>query len=345
MLMHTKNDGSVGKPDFDGGVRRGVTGGSRAFDVCAGNADALCAVLQWRLHEPKVTHMVSGPLCVTDSLGSFHALPDDDLLVCNVPLEVRQASGLHAQARKARVQYLDCRGRTTGHVQSQLQGPSSSAAMVCTSLLVNHLLGGKYGGWALVGAYGSTVTMGADTQAMRLGCSDSEREYLRRLGESISYNAEVLHPRHIYLEPANLYARLARYEDPLDFLQAEALADDLDGVRQSDLQKALAWRPYWKDAHASVYVLPDVDWASRVARQLKLRLASLDPDRAIAVLSPAEAGGFRVAVQPGIKVRKSATAKKWLIEHLPQNEVDNFVGAFSASGWGGLRSPVFRAWH
>jgi hypothetical protein len=283
-------------------------------------------------------------LCATASLGNFEVLPGDELLVCNVPVRVSPLPDRHAEMRKVRVQYLDCRGQSSGSVTPHSTQGLSFVPTVCASLLVNHLLAGEFSGWALVGAYGSQVECGVAAQTVGLRYSASERIGLQRLGEVISYNAEVAHPRHIYLEPAHLYAQLARYQDPLDFLQANSLADDLDGVRRSDLQKALAWQPYWKDAHASVYVLPDEGWASRAAKQLKSRLAALDPDRAVAVLSPAGKGNFRVVVQQGLKVHNVFAPRKWLIERLPQNEVDNFVGAFSASGWGGLRSPVFRAW-
>ncbi len=318
--------------------------GARAFDICAGDADALCAVLQWRLHEPKVAQMVSGPLCVTDSLGNFPVFPGDELLVCNVPIQVSRTPVTQTPARHATVQYLDCRGPASLLWHLQAKGTIPTSAKVCSSLLVNHLLQGKFRGWALVGAYGSAVQFDSEAQALAPGCSAGERKRLQQLGEAISYNAGVLHPRYVYMEPAHLYAQLARYDDPLDFLQAEPVAAELDGVFQSDLQKALAWKPYWKDAHATVYVLPDEGWAYRVARQLKSRLAVLNPGRAIAVLSPAGSGSVRVAVQSGLDVRATVAPKKWLIEKLPLNEVDNFVGAFSASGWGGLRSPVFRAW-
>ena len=344
MSMRKKANASLGVTVCDADSRAGVSGGSRALDVCAGDADALCAVLQWRLHEPKAAQMVSGPLCATASLGRFQLLPGDDVLVCNVPFNSQPAPGMSGPIGNARVQYLDCRGQAPGDSSPYSKAGHSTDAKVCTSLLVNHLLQGKFGGWALVGAYGSQVQQGVNAHALQLGFSAGARKRLQRLGEVITYNAEVIHPRYLYAEPATLYARLLRYDDPLEFLQSESLADELDELRQSDLQTGLAWKPYWRDAHASVYVLPDEAWAARVARYLKSRLAILDPERAIAVLSPAGTGSYRAAVQPGLMVRNAVTPKKWLIEHLPMNEVDNFVGAFSASGWGGLRTPVFRAW-
>ncbi len=342
--MRNKANGSLGVTVCDAGGRAGVVGDSRAIDICAGDADALCAVLQWRLHEPKAVQMVSGPLCATDALGRFRVLPGDEVLVCNVPFNRQSALGTCAPVGNARVQYLDCRGPAECHSSPYWSAGHATDAKVCTSLLVNHLLHGKFLGWALVGAYGSPGQHGVNAQAIRLGCSPSVRKRLQRLGEVITYNAEVVHPRYVYLEPAALYARLLRYDNPLDFLQSDPLADELDGLLQSDLQTGLACKPYWEDAHASVYVLPDEAWAYRVARQLKSRLAALAPERAIAVLSPAGTGSFRAAVQPALKAGQTFTPKKWLIEHLPPNEVDNFVGAFSASGWGGLRTPVFRAW-
>jgi hypothetical protein len=91
--------------------------------------------------------------------------------------------------------------------------------------------------------------------------------------------------------------------------------------------------------------MPDEDWAYRVAKLFKLQLVERDPHRVFAVLSPAGTGSVRVAVQAGLTACKALKPRKWLIDRLPLAEVDHFVAAFSASGWGGLRSPVFRAWN
>jgi hypothetical protein len=325
-------------------VRRTLACRARAIDVCTGDADGLCSILQWRLHEPKLTSMVSGPLCVTDAIRNFQVFPGDEVLVCNLPLKFDPSTQSHASGRRATVQYLDCRAHDASACRLRKSAVSAASPTACTSQVVDHLLQGAFRGWAMVGAYGSHRQHWADAQATASGLGVGARNQLQCLGEVISYNAEVTHARHLYLEPAHLYAQLAHYQDPLEFMQAESLADELDALRQADLRKAFALLPYWSDARASVYVLPDEDWASRVARQFQARLNGMNPERTFAVLSPSGAGTVRVAVQTGMKTFKVVRPKRWLIGHLPLAEVDNFVGAFSASGWGALRTPVFRAW-
>jgi hypothetical protein len=286
--------------------------------------------------------MVSVPLCAIASLRNFQTLPGDEVLACNVPLyPARFASG-NGKAQQASIQCLNYRA-----CHPNFRRPITmhhAAANGCTSLMVDCLLQGKYRGWALVGAYGKQLKHLADAQATVMGIGAAEREGLQRLGELISYNADVAHTRHLYLEPANLYAQLARYQDPLEFLRCESLAEDLDGVRQSDLERALALPAYWKDGHASVFVLPDQDWASRVSSHFKSRLCEMEPHRAHAVLTPSDTGFFRAAVQASIMPGYQARPKRWLIDHLPAGEVDHLISAFSATRWGALRSPVFRAW-
>jgi LemA protein len=169
---------------------------------------------------------------------------------------------------------------------------------------------------------------------MAMGLSAAACEGLQRLGEVISYNAEVAHCRHLYLEPANLYAQLARYPDPLEFLRRESLAHELDALRQSDLRRALALPAYWNDGHASVFVLPPADWASRIASTFHTRLGELQPHRAHAVLTPSDDGCLRAMVQARTLPGSLASPKRWLIEHLPSHELDHFVSAFSATRWG-----------
>lgn len=328
--------------------------GSRCVDVCNGDADGLCSILQWRRHEPKASTIVTLLRHEASLWGRVHTRPGDEFLLCDIPLEPNRATLLQLLNGGARVHYLNHHDTEDIPWHPQLQATVDSSHEACTSLIVDRLLGGKYRDWAVVGAYGDQLTRVANRLASGLGFMKDVRTRLRELGELISYNACVPHEKDAYLAPARLYERLSRYPGPLDFLQSESLVAELNAVRLEDLNKASALTPYWQDACACVYVLPDAPWAHRVASSLYYRIAAAEPQRAHAFLRPLKDGYFEAKVhaarnagadlpKPEHTERASRRPRAWVIEHLPNGEIDHFIRAFSASQWGRLRSPIFRA--
>lgn len=124
----------------------------------------------------------------------------------------------------------------------------------------------------------------------------------------------------------------------------DARIEGNQSVRHDDLQRALALPPYWKDAHGSVYILPDAPWGHRASRCLNALLSRMQPERANAVLCPKDSGHYEARIQASTQANAHAQPRRWMIDPLPATELDNFIQAFSACRWGALRSPVFRAW-
>lgn len=316
------------------------------FDVCAGDADGLCATLQWRMQHPENTQLLAGLHDDTALLQNLQARPGDALMVCSLPFDANRGPVQRLLQKGATVRYLDHRDADPLPTHPRLHATKDASQYPCTSLLVDRLIGGAARGWALVGAYGSNLRGLADRMAQSMGWLREACERLRKLGELISYNARATTPRDAYISPASLYAQMARYADPLELLEHENLAGELAALRCDDLQQALAWAPYWQDAKASVLVLPDTPWGHRASGCLGGELARLDPERAHAVLRPHGDGFLEVRVQAANRDEAGlgTRARRWMIERLPVAELDFFIRAFSASGWGELRSPVFRAW-
>lgn len=330
--------------------------GNRCVDVCNGDADGLCSILQWRMHEPKEATMLALLDCDTSLVGRVHTRPGDEFLMCDIPMEPNRSTLLQLLAGGARVQYFNHQVTEEIPWHPLLQTTVDFSRDACTSLIVDRLLGGKYRGWAVVGAYGKHLTHVADKLAMDMGLVADVRAQLRELGELISYNALVPHEDDACIAPARLYEHLSRYPSPTDFLRSEPIISELDSVRRDDLYRATELTPYWQDAYACVYVLPDAPWAHRVAGGLDKAIAAREPTRAHAFLCPAGDTHFRVTVHAarntsvgsfGVDDAEmgSVRPRAWVIHHLPHDEIDHFIRAFSASRWGRLRSPVFRALH
>ena len=78
-----------------GNVLRG-----RRFDVCNGDADGLCAVVQWRLHEPAAATLVTGLKREIALLQRVPARAGDEVLVCDLSLERNRAALMQVLGRQ-----------------------------------------------------------------------------------------------------------------------------------------------------------------------------------------------------------------------------------------------------
>ena len=316
----------------------------RRFDVCNGDADGLCAVLQWRLAEPAVATLVTGLKRDIDLLGRVPVDAVDEVLVCDLSMQRNQAALQRLLDAGVRVHYFDhhAAGRVVQH--AKLDAHIDPGGELCTSLLMDRHLGGRFRAWALVGAYGDNLTRVADALAAAIGLGTEQRAALRRLGEAINYNAYGDEDSDVHMAPARLYEIMARYPDPLQLLAHEPVAVELDRLRRGDLQLAAEVAPYWRSENACVYLLPDMPWSRRVIACLANELARANPAQSHAVLKILNSGDYVVSVRApqsaaggadalcasfGGAGRASAAG----IDRLPAKDVERFILAFGAAGW------------
>ncbi len=317
------------------------------FDVCNGDADGLCATAQWRWHEPAQAKLITGLKRDIALLAQVlaRARPGDEVNVFDLSMQRNQPALLQLLDAGVRVRYVD--HHATGPVPDHplLQAHVDLGSEVCTSLLVDRLLNGACRHWALVGAYGDNLTAVADRLAMASGLDAAQRAGLRRLGEGINYNAYGETEADVHLPPARLYALLARYRDPLDLLAHEALADELDALRQSDLAQAQQLKPLWQGPQGRVLCLPDQAWARRVQGVLANELANAQPEQAQAVLCWRAGGGYSVSVRAPLRRPGGAAtvcqafggngrARAAGIDALAEADLPRFIAAFAAAPWG-----------
>jgi hypothetical protein len=320
-------------------------GSVRRFDVCNGDADGLCAVRQWRLHEPGSATLVTG---LKRDIALLQRVPPsqaDEVLVCDLSLQRNLAALLALLAGGARVHYFDHHVSGPVPQHERLTVHIDTAADLCTSLLMDRYLGGRHRAWALVGAYGDDLVAPADRLARAIGLDDSQRADLRRLGQAINYNAYGEDPTDTRITPADLYAVMSRHADPFSMLAGEAIVDELDARRRSDLNLAQALTPLWEGPQGRLVLLPDAAWSRRVSGCLANELATADPERAQAVLTYRRGGGFGVSVRapraaPGgaselcARFGGSGRAAAAGIDTLPPDQLERFITAFSVAHWG-----------
>lgn len=258
----------------------------RRIDVFNGDADGLCALRQLRLAEPGATELVTGVKRDIALLERVRAGEGDLVTVLDVSLESNRAGLLRLLEQGARVRYFD--HHYAGAIPSHpgLEAHIDASPGVCTSILVDRHLGGRFRAWAVAAAFGD----GLDQAAMNLGATiplgAAELEKLRELGRSLNYNAYGETEADLLVPPARLYRVLARYHDPLQFVAAKGLYERLNKGRHEDLEAAAGVEPHWSSHGGLVLVLPAAPWSRRVSGTLASHLAGVHRRQAIAVLAP-----------------------------------------------------------
>ncbi|MCV2371316.1 hypothetical protein [Roseateles oligotrophus] len=322
----------------------------RRFDVCNGDADGLCAVLQWRLQQPLPATLITGLKRDIELLRQVPVLAGEiagplEVLVCDLSMQRNLPALQQLLAMGAQVHYFDHHGFALMPAHPGLHAHLDSRSNTCSSLLMDRYLQGRWRDWALVGAYGDNLLAVADALALASGINERDRGLLRQLGEAINYNAYGETLADVLISPTALYGKLARFQDPLQALQQEPVLQQLLSLKSDDLRKARTLTPFWQDGHASLLILPDEPWTRRVSGCLANSLVQSDPQRAHAVLRSDPQGGHRVSVRAPLDAPAGADelcrqfggggrVAAAGIDHLPVARLQPFIEAFAVQHWG-----------
>jgi hypothetical protein len=155
---------------------------------------------------------------------------------------------------------------------------------ICTSLIVDDFLGGRYRAWAVTGAFGDNLPEQAEAAARSLRLDGAQMATLRTLGECLNYNAYGDTVEDLHFPPAELYRRLTAFADPLEFAAQDPAFDTLQRGYQQDMALAAAADPLESSSTYHVTIFPDERWSRRVSGAWANRLATAHPHRAHAVL-------------------------------------------------------------
>jgi hypothetical protein len=277
----------------------------------------------------------------------------DEVLVCDLSIARNREPLRRLLDAGAHVRYFDHHFADHVPIHVKLETHLDADPEVCTSLLMDRWLDGRFHAWALVGAYGDALTAVAHRRAAAAGFGDEQRATLRRLGEAINYNAYGHDERDVHIAPAALFGIMVRYADPLEMVSAESIVDELDALRHDDLRHGQAVVPALQTEHARLMALPDAPWSRRVIGSLANELAAAAPRQAQAVLKPGPSGGYVVSVRApratphGADVLCAAfggggRAAAAGIDGLPADALERFVAAFGAARWEAKASGAAR---
>ena len=307
-----------------------------------GDADGLCALQQLRLVDPSDAVLVTGVKRDIKLLSRVATRSGDKVVVLDISLEQNRGEVDRLLGTGASVQYFDHhhsgpRPRHPGFVGHIDESPD-----VCTSLLVDRHVGGRFRSWAIVAAFGDGLHHVARPLAVGAGLADDAIETLERLGTCLNYNAYGEAVDDLHFHPAELAAQMLPFADPFEFAQGCNAYEHLSAGYEDDMRLARALEPARRVPGATVLVLPNERWSRRVVGVLAHERARTEPDQAVAILCPKAGSGYLVSVRAPMDSpvgaddlcrsfetgggRKRAAG----INHLPEGDVDRFLESFQA---------------
>lgn len=317
----------------------------RRVDVCNGDADGLCALLQLRLSEPRETELVTGLKREIDLLQRVDAGNGDEVTVLDVSLDRNRDALMRLLERGVRIRYFDHHYAGPLPAHPGLVATIDPAPGVCTSILVDRYLQGAYRRWAVVGAFGDNLAESARRLAATAGLDSEQCARLQDLGVAINYNAYGETEADVAVHPRELYRLMRAFADPLEFNAHEPAVMSLLARCRDDMAVALRIPPSHEDAQCALFRLPDAPWSRRVLGSFANRLATDFPRRAHAVLKANGDGTYRASVRAPLVAPFGADglcrrfaggggrAGAAGFERLPAADLDRFIVEFTQTAW------------
>lgn len=318
------------------------------FDVFNGDADGICALIQLRLNQPQAAQLITGIKRDIKLLNKFTVSSGDCITVLDISLQtnIQQVNAFLNQG--AHIFYVD--HHQSGDIPNHphLKTLINTDTAICTSLLVNQHLNGKYPLWAITAAFGDNLNHSAEQLAATLNLNPTDLETLKNLGIYINYNGYGSCIADLHFAPDKLYQEMAGFQSPLAFISDNHdIFTQLQQGYHEDMDTALHVKPEYQNDAVSVFILPDTVWARRVSGVFGNFLTNLHPTRAHAVITLNQDNDYQVSVRaplinkhqhtnigadqlcsafPTGGGRKAAAG----INHLPGDQLPIFIKNFEA---------------
>lgn len=313
------------------------------IDVFNGDADGICALHQLRLSDPVESDLITGLKRDISLLTGVEAGDGDIVTVLDISLDKNREDLVRLLDQGCVIEYFDHHFAGEIPEHPNLKTTIDASADVCTSLLVNQRLDGKFLPWAVTAAFGDNLHDSAHQAAAPLALSAAELNMLCDLGTYLNYNGYGVEPSDLLFHPAELYQRVRPYADPFDFVNSEPAYQELKSGFEQDMQTAMGQESEMVKEQIAVYILPDAPWSRRVSGVFGNQLARNHTERAHALLTKLDAGGYRVSVRAPLSNREGADVlcRKFPsgggrkaaagINHLPEEQLSEFIDSFRSA--------------
>lgn len=298
------------------------------FDVFNGDADGICALHQLRLAQPLDSVLITGIKRDIGLLRQVEAVAGDKVTVLDISLDQNREALIGLLEQGVSVRYFDHHFAGGIPEHPLLQAHIDTAPDVCSSLLVDRFLEGRFRPWAVAAAFGDNLHQSARRAAQTLSLDGTQLDRLRELGECLNYNGYGESLDDLFYHPAELYRRVRPYPDPFAFVAEEPAFTKLRSGYREDMRQAAETKPLAEKETGAVYLLPDTPWSRRVSGVFANDLATAHPHRAHAVLTWRKDGSYTVSV-------RSPQSKQTGADDLCR-QFENGGGRKSAAGISGL---------
>lgn len=310
------------------------------FHVFNGDADGLCSMVQ--LYRATLTDgvIVTGRKRDIALLSRVDAGDGDNVTVLDVSMRTNMDDLNRILEAGAKVFYADHHNAGDIPEHENLNAHINTSSEICTAILVDNVLDGKYRAWAVTAAFGDNFPKTAHKIAHG---HDLPLEKLERLGILLNYNGYGASVEDLHFDPAELYKYMREYDTPMDFMAKRAdIYDALDEGYEADMAGAKSANVLAQTVSTLVLQLEDCAASRRVSGVYGNALAQEFPERAHAILTDKD-GGYLVSVRAPLSERSGADelclqfetgggrAAAAGINHLPTAALDTFIMAFEAA--------------
>ena len=281
---------------------------NRQIDVFNGDADGLCALHQLRMAEPcDQAELVTGVKRDIKLLSRLHedGVTGADITVLDISLDSNRVA-LESLLGSNRIRYIDHHYAGPLPVSANLEAHIHPEPELCTALIVDRLLAGRYRPWAVVGAFGDNLHDAARRAAAFLELDAADLTNLEELGELLNYNGYGKSTSDLYFHPATLYSAMRPFADPRDFLANSPILAKLRVGYRADWDLARTFQPIRESRAIRAYRFPALPWCRRIAGVYLNERARADRQRAQVLLVDNDDGTMLVSLRAPLENRRGA---------------------------------------
>ena len=279
------------------------------YDIFNGDADGIIALLQLRLADPVDAQLITGVKRDIKLVEKVDVQAGDELTVLDISMEKNMAGLEQALAQGAHVFYADHHKAGDIPQHGNLDAHIDLDANMCTALIVDKLLDGRFHDWAITAAYGDNMIAKADELANNAGLLQQQKEQLKELGTLINYNGYGSKVEDLHFHPAELYRALLKYTSPFEAIEDTASPYyQLQSAYQQDMEAALAVPAMYESGKLKLFELPNTAASRRISGVYGNWLANQNPDSAHAVLTENADGTYTVSLRAPLNNKQGAVA-------------------------------------
>ncbi|WP_039974259.1 acetyltransferase [Vibrio jasicida] len=279
------------------------------YDIFNGDADGIIALLQLRLADPIEAKLVTGVKRDIKLVEKVDLQAGDELTVLDISMEKNMVGLEQALAQGAHVFYADHHKAGEIPQHGNLDAHIDLDANMCTALIVDKLLDGRFHTWAITAAYGDNLIAKADALADKIKLNEEQKAQLKELGTLINYNGYGPKVDDLHFHPADLYRALLHYTSPFDAIEDKASPYyQLQSAYQQDMDAALAVPATHESSKLMLFELPNNAASRRISGVYGNWLANQNPDSAHAVLTENTDGTYTVSLRAPLNNKQGAVA-------------------------------------